>query len=46
MQMASDTVAAGHVVDVVENGYTLGDKVLRPAKVVVSQGKAEENTQE
>lgn len=46
MQMASDSVEAGHVVDVVENGYTLGDKVLRPAKVVVSQGKAEENTKE
>ncbi|MFT5365746.1 MAG: molecular chaperone GrpE [Candidatus Latescibacterota bacterium] len=42
MQMVSDTIQAGHVADVVERGYSLGDKVLRPAKVVVSQGKAEE----
>lgn len=42
MQVASDTVDAGHVTDVVENGYILGEKVLRPAKVVVSQGKADE----
>ncbi|MBT3604503.1 MAG: nucleotide exchange factor GrpE [Candidatus Latescibacteria bacterium] len=44
MQMVSDTIDAGNVTDVVENGYILGEKVLRPAKVVVSQGKAEEET--
>ncbi|MFB1019858.1 MAG: nucleotide exchange factor GrpE, partial [Flavobacteriales bacterium] len=27
----------GKVVDVVENGYILGDKVLRYAKVVIGQ---------
>jgi molecular chaperone GrpE len=45
MQMVSDTIQAGHVADVVERGYSLGDKVLRPAKVVVSQGKAEEGNE-
>jgi molecular chaperone GrpE len=42
MQMVSETIKTGHVADVVEEGYILGGKVLRPAKVVVSQGKAEE----
>lgn len=42
MQMPSDTHDAGIVADVVEMGYSLGDKVLRPAKVVVSQGKVED----
>ena len=42
MQMPSETYDAGIVADVVENGYCLGDKVLRPAKVVVSQGKADD----
>jgi len=45
MQVVSDTVEAGHVTDEVEKGYCLGDKVLRPAKVVVSQGKAEETSE-
>ena len=40
MQMPSETHDAGIVADVIEKGYRLGDKVLRPAKVVVSQGKA------
>ena len=41
MQVPSETYDAGIVSDVVEKGYCLGDKVLRPAKVVVSQGKAQ-----
>lgn len=45
MQMPSDTVDAGHVVEVVEKGYVLGEKVLRPAKVVVSLGKAEDDAE-
>ena len=39
MQMPSEVHDAGIVSDEVEKGYSLGDKVLRPAKVVVSQGK-------
>ena len=42
MQMPSETYDAGIVADVVEKGYSLGEKILRPAKVVVSQGKAED----
>ena len=30
--------AEGDVIEVVQKGYTLGDKVLRPARVVVSAG--------
>ncbi len=41
MQVPSDIYDAGVVADEVEKGYCLGDKVLRPAKVVVSQGKSE-----
>ena len=43
MQMPSETHAAGMVANVVERGYYLGDKVLRPAKVVVSMGPPVEN---
>ena len=39
MQMPSEIYDAGIVSDEIEKGYSLGDKVLRPAKVVVSQGK-------
>ncbi len=39
MQMPSEVHDAGIVSDEIEKGYSLGDKVLRPAKVVVSQGK-------
>jgi molecular chaperone GrpE len=31
----------GAVIDVVQKGYKLGDKVLRPARVVVSSGHAD-----
>jgi molecular chaperone GrpE len=33
--------AEGDVIEVVQKGYTLGDKVLRPARVVVSAGTPE-----
>ena len=32
----------GSVIEVVQKGYTLGDKVLRPARVVVASGPIEE----
>jgi molecular chaperone GrpE len=34
----------GTVIEVVQKGYKLGDLVLRPARVVVSAGPAEENS--
>ncbi len=40
-QEASDTVAEGIVVRQVRKGYKLRDRLLRPAMVVVSKGKAE-----
>jgi len=42
MQVASDH-EAGTIAEVIERGYRLGDQVLRHAKVVVSQGLAEES---
>jgi molecular chaperone GrpE len=33
----SDEVESGHVIAVVQNGYTLGDRVIRPAMVRVAQ---------
>jgi len=33
----SENVESGHVIEVVQNGYTLGEKVLRPALVRVAQ---------
>ena len=46
MQMPSEIYDAGIVSDEIEKGYSLGDKVLRPAKVVVSQGKPAPETPE
>ena len=46
MQMPSEEHDAGLVAEVVEMGYQLGEKVLRPAKVVVSQGVPEPQPQE
>lgn len=40
MQVASEQ-EAGTVAEVIERGYCLGDRVLRHAKVVVSQGPAD-----
>lgn len=37
-QMESKEIAAGNVAQVVETGYMDGDRVLRPAKVMVSRG--------
>lgn len=36
----SDTVAAQHVITTLQRGWTIADRVLRPALVVVSQGPA------
>lgn len=41
MQMPSESHSPGTVSEVVERGYMLGDKVLRPSKVVVSLGPAQ-----
>jgi molecular chaperone GrpE len=40
MQVPSEQ-EAGTIADVIERGYCLGDRVIRPAKVVVSQGPAD-----
>jgi molecular chaperone GrpE len=37
-EVPDETVANGTVVQVVEDGYAIGDRVLRPAKVGVSRG--------
>jgi len=42
MQIESEEHPSGIIADVVEKGYSLGEKVLRPSKVVVSRGKPEE----
>ena len=44
MQMASEDHAEGVVMAVVERGYRLADKVIRPAKVVVSGGSSGEES--
>ena len=36
-QIATDAAPPGHVAHVVQSGYTEGDKLLRPARVIVSQ---------
>jgi molecular chaperone GrpE len=37
VQEHSDVLPSGHVIAVVQNGYMLGDKVIRPAMVRVSE---------
>ena len=37
-------LAEGDVLQVIQKGYSLGDRVLRPARVVVSAGPPEETT--
>lgn len=37
-QVASDTVPANHIIQVVQMGYTYYDRVVRPAMVIVSTG--------
>jgi molecular chaperone GrpE len=44
MRMPSDEYDEGTIAQEVSPGYHLGDKVLRHAKVVVSQGKTDEDT--
>ncbi len=34
---ASDEVESGHVIDVIQNGYVIGERVIRPALVRVAQ---------
>ncbi len=40
-QVPSETVPTGHVVDVAQAGFTIGDRVLRAAMVTVSNGAAQ-----
>lgn len=44
MQMTSEDHAEGLVMAVVERGYRLGDKVIRPSRVVVSGGSSGEES--
>ncbi len=39
----SDTIPAGHIIKVERKGYVLKDRLLRPALVVVSRGRSNEN---
>jgi molecular chaperone GrpE len=39
-QMPSDEIEAGNVLQVVQEGYLLHDRVVRPAQVIVSTGAA------
>jgi molecular chaperone GrpE (heat shock protein) len=36
MQQAAEGVESGHIVSTFQPGYTLGERVVRPAKVVVA----------
>jgi molecular chaperone GrpE len=38
MRQAADDIEPNHIVSVMQNGYALGDLVLRPAKVAVAPG--------
>lgn len=40
MQAPADTVPAGHVAQVLERGYCIGERVLRPARVVVAMERS------
>ncbi|NWG26014.1 MAG: nucleotide exchange factor GrpE [Pseudorhodoplanes sp.] len=42
-EVSDPAVPAGHVAQVVQAGYTIGDRVLRPALVGVSKGAAKES---
>lgn len=35
----SDTVQTDHIIKIMQPGYTIGDRILRPAMVIVSGGK-------
>lgn len=45
MQVDSADYDAGMVAEVIEKGYRLGDKVIRPAKVTVSRGEISKETE-
>jgi len=38
MTQPAEGVEAGHIVQVIQRGYRLGDVVLRPARVIVAEG--------
>ena len=38
LEVPDETVPNGTVAQVMEDGYTIGERVLRPAKVGVSRG--------
>ncbi|MDP6124376.1 MAG: nucleotide exchange factor GrpE [Candidatus Latescibacteria bacterium] len=42
----SDDLPAGEIMQVIERGYLVADRVLRPARVVVSSGPAEDEPDE
>jgi molecular chaperone GrpE len=42
-ELHDESVAPGTVAQVVENGFAIGDRVLRPAKVGVAKGGAKPN---
>ena len=44
-QEPSDTVPEGHIIKEWSGGYKLGERLLRPARVVVSTGPAPEDAQ-
>lgn len=41
MQSPSEEVPEGHIIQVLQDGYMIGEKVLRHAKVITSSGEAE-----
>ncbi|NOY29491.1 MAG: nucleotide exchange factor GrpE [Planctomycetes bacterium] len=45
LQQPSDETPANHVIQVTEAGYCLHDRVVRPAKVIVSSGPAESQSE-
>jgi molecular chaperone GrpE len=40
-QEASETVPEGHIIRQLRKGYKLRDRLIRPANVVVSKGRAD-----
>ena len=42
MQAPSDEVPENYVLQTFQKGYRLSDRIIRPAKVIVSQGKAQD----
>ncbi|MAP16972.1 MAG: nucleotide exchange factor GrpE [Verrucomicrobiales bacterium] len=44
-QESSDEVPSGHVISEIRKGFTLNDRLLRAANVIVSKGPQAEETQ-